>query len=206
MYGKVAMILACAWLCAGCVAQPIRSDVSVFHQLRTALPGKTFAFIELEAQQATPEYDAYRRLVEEHLLTAGMREAARPIESDYLVAIDYFAASPLQLIVHIPAFGQTGVSISSTTGDLQAHGTTSTVQLATSGALPSSAASYERGFTMLMYETATAIREGDAKPVYEGRVSNAGNSSPSKVLPTMIEALFQRFPGRSGDLRMALVR
>ena len=203
MYGKVALILACAWLCAGCASQPIRSDVSVFHQLRTELPGKSFAFIRLEAQEATPEYEAYCGLVRKHLLATGMREEARATESDFLVAIDYFAASPLQLTVHVPAFGQTNVTSSADTGNLQAHGTTSAVQFATSGAAPGSDASYERGFTMLMYETKIAVREGDARPVYEGRVVNLSSGSPSKVLPTMIEALFQKFPGRSGDLRMA---
>jgi hypothetical protein len=206
MYAKVALILACTWLFAGCASQPIRSDVSVFHQLRTELPGKSFTFIRLEAQEATPEYEAYCERVRKHLLAAGMREETRATESDFLVAIDYFASSPLQLTVHVPAFGQTSVTSSADTGYLKAHGTTSTVQLAASSATLGSDASYERGFTMLMYETKTAVHDGDARPVYEGRVVNLSNGSPSKVLPTLIEALFQKFPGSSGDLRMARVK
>lgn len=198
MYVRIALILACAWLCAACAAPPMRSDVSVFHQLRADLPGKTFAFITLEAQDDNAEHQLYRTVVKSHLLASGMQEAERRIDSDFLVAIDYFADSPMQPIVHIPAFGQTGVSGSAATGVLQPHGTANTAQLA-----PASNASHERAFTLLMYETKVALQGGDARPIYEGRVSSQGTGELSKVLPTMIAALFQRFPGRSGDVRMA---
>ena len=198
---RAALILACIWLCTACATPPIRSDVSVFHQLRTDLPGKTFAFITLEAQNDSPEHQTYCSLVKEHLLASGMREANSQAASDFLVAIDYFADSPMQLTAHIPAFGQTGVSGSPATGVLQPYGTTSTVQLATA-----SNTLYERAFTLLMYETRVAVQGGDAKPVYEGRVSSLGNSgSMPTVLPALIEVLFQKFPGRSGDMRMALM-
>jgi hypothetical protein len=198
MYVRAALILACAWLCAACAAPPMRSDVSVFHQLRADLPGKTFAFITLEAQDDSAEHEIYRDMVKSHLLASGMQQAERQADSDFLVAIDYFADSPMQPIVHIPAFGQTGVLGSAKTGTLQPHGTANTVQLA-----PASSTSHERGFTLLMYETRVALHGGDARPIYEGRVSSQGTGELSKVLPTMIAALFQRFPGRSGDMRMA---
>ena len=203
MYIRLALLLACAWLCAACAAPPIRSDVSVFHQLRAELRGKTFAFITLEAQTDTPEHKAYCEMVKEHLLAYGMREANGTANSDFLVAIDYFADSPLQLTTHTPAFGQTGVSRSES-GALESHGVTSMVQSTTTSANAAGLHSSSRGFTLLMYETTMAVQGGDAKPVYEGRVRAAGSDeSLAKVLPAMIRALFEQFPGRSGDMRMA---
>jgi len=211
MYIRVALLLVCAWLCAACAAPPIRSDVSVFHQLHAELRDKTFAFITLEAQGDTPEHKAYCDMVKEHLLAYGMREASGTASSDFLVAIDYFADSPLQLTTHTPAFGQTGVARSES-GALEPYGVTSMVRSTTTYASSPAASangaglhsSYASGFTLLMYETKVALQGGDAKPVYEGRVSAAGsNESLAKALPVMIKALFQQFPGRSGDMRMA---
>ena len=199
MYIRLAVLLACAWLCAACAAPLVRSDVSVFHQLHAELRGKTFAFITLEAQSDTPEHKAYCEMVKEHLLAYGMREANGTVDSNFLVAIDYFADSPLQLTTHTPAFGQTGVSRSES-GALEPHGVTSMVR----STYANSHGSYARGFTLLMYETKVALQGGDAKPVYEGRVSAVGSDeSLAKVLPAMISALFEQFPGRSGDMRMA---
>lgn len=212
MYIRPALLLTCAWLCAACVAPPMRSDVSVFHQLHAEPRGKTFAFITLEAQRDTPEHKTYCEMVKQHLLMYGMREADDQADSDFLMAIDYFADSPLQLTTHTPAFGQTGVSRSES-GTLEPYGVTSMVRstttYASSPATSTSAAgvhsSYARGFILLMYETKVALQSGNAKPVYEGRVSAAGSDeSLAKVLPVMIKALFQQFPGRSGDMRMAL--
>jgi len=211
MYIRLALLLACAWLCAACAAPPVRSDVSVFHQLRAELRGRTFAFITLEAQSDTPEHKAYCEMVKEHLLAYGMHEANGTADSDFLVAIDYFADSPLQLTTHTPAFGQTGVSRSES-GALESHGVTnmvrSTTTYASSPTTSANAAglhsSYARGFALLMYETKVALQGGDAKPVYEGRVYAVGNDeSLANVLPAMIKALFEQFPGRSGDMRMA---
>ncbi|HEY4366458.1 MAG TPA: DUF4136 domain-containing protein [Steroidobacteraceae bacterium] len=198
---RAALILTCAWLCAACTATPMRSDVAIFHQLRTELTGKTFALITLEAQDDSAEYETYREIVKEHLLAAGMRLAQRPVDSDYLVAFDYFAGSPLEPTLHVPALGQTGVSGSLKPGVLQPYGATSSVQ-----PVPASNSPSEQGFTMLMYETKIAVRGGDSKPVYEGRVSSRGNpGSLSGTLPLMIGALFEEYPGHSGDMRAALM-
>jgi len=50
-----------------------------------------------------------------------------------------------------------------------------------------------------------ALAEGNIKKLYEGKVvSNGSSNQLMKVLPTMVKALFEDFPGQSGSTRTSL--
>jgi hypothetical protein len=50
-----------------------------------------------------------------------------------------------------------------------------------------------------------ALAEGNIKKLYEGRVVSSGSSDQlAKVLPTMVKALFEDFPGQSGSTRSSV--
>jgi hypothetical protein len=50
-----------------------------------------------------------------------------------------------------------------------------------------------------------ALAEGNIKKLYEGKVvSNGSSNQLMKVLPTMVKALFEDFPGQSGSTRSSL--
>jgi hypothetical protein len=47
-----------------------------------------------------------------------------------------------------------------------------------------------------------ALAEGNIKKLYEGKVVSSGFSDQlAKVLPEMVKALFEDFPGQSGSTR-----
>jgi hypothetical protein len=47
-----------------------------------------------------------------------------------------------------------------------------------------------------------ALAEGNIKKLYEGKVVSSGFSDQlTKVLPEMVKALFEDFPGQSGSTR-----
>ena len=210
---RIFIVLLITWLCAGCVVAPVTSDVTVFHRLGASLEGSSFSFIALDGQQSL-EHESYCQVVRSHLSAAGMHEAPSADQALYLIAIDYFIGAPIQRTGPMPVFGQTGVSGSSTTGTIQTYGNTSTVQTNTTytptygvtGYVPISSMSYRRGFTLLMYDT-KRVQAGDFKPSYEGKVASVGSTGAlPRVLPTLIEALFQEFPGESGETRTEELR
>lgn len=206
---RTIIVLVCAWLCFACVGPAVRSDIAVFHRVGDQLQGASFYFIDLEGQAGSLEHESYCGVVGDHLIGAGMRQAPTLAEANILIAIDYFIGAPMQRTVHMPVFGQTGVSGSTTTGVIQTYGNTSAVQARTTytptygvtGYVPVNGTAYQRGFTLLMYDSKHS-QKGDVKPVYEGRVSSVGSTGAlPRVLPTLIAALFEEFPGTNGDTR-----
>jgi hypothetical protein len=65
---------------------------------------------------------------------------------------------------------------------------------------------YRKGLWVFMYEN-TRDRSGDErKIVYEGSVVSAGSLVQiATVMPAMISALFEEFPGESGSMRITLI-
>ena len=51
-----------------------------------------------------------------------------------------------------------------------------------------------------------ALAQGNIKKLYEGKVVSTGsNSQLATVLPTMVKALFEDFPGQSGSTRTSIL-
>ncbi len=64
---------------------------------------------------------------------------------------------------------------------------------------------YGRNLELTMIDDKKSSKDNIVK-VYEGRVSSRGSSADiAVVLPTMIEALFKKFPGQSGKTKKVVM-
>ena len=105
-----------------------------------------------------------------------------------------------------PIIGQTGVEPCSTfDGTIQSYGcywpwpTYGVV-----GTRVTSQTEYTRVLRLDIVDK-QALAEGNIKKLYEGKVvSNGSSNQLMKVLPTMVKALFEDFPGQSGSTRTSL--
>ncbi len=194
----------------GCLA--VQSQVAVFHELPPTLAGKKYAFQALKDQASSLEYRSYAQRVREELNKRGMIEV--PVQdSEVVVALLYFVDQGKEVTYSVPVYGQTGVSSSNTFGTVQTFGgmgtysgtTTYTPTYGVVGSSTASATMYTRVLVLHMIDT-KALANKEFKKMYEAKVVSRGKSgSLPAVLPSMIKALFEDFPGRSGKVRTTTV-
>ncbi len=190
--------------CAGLV----KSNIAVFHELPEAYPGTTYATLPLKDQEGSLEHKAYAQLLKQELNARGFREV--PIDqAEVVVVLLYGIDTGRELIYSIPIFGQTGVSSSTTSGTVHSYGSYGTYSGTTTymptygivGAAPVSQTQYTR-FLKLDILDKKALSEQNIKKLYEAKVISRGRTGQiSEILPTMMKALFEEFPGKSGRTR-----
>lgn len=191
--------------CAGFV----RSDVSVFHQLPDTPIPKTYVFVPLKGQENSLEYRTYQELVRQQLNRYQYREVTGSEKPDAVIAFSYGIDNGQEKLESIPIYGQTGVSSSTTYGTLNTYGnfgsysgtTTYTPTYGVVGSTTVSRKEYSRGLWLYIVD-AKSVGTSKLNVLYEGSVKSSGSSSQlSRVIPAMIEALFKKFPGKSGATR-----
>lgn len=197
-------------LLSGC-AGFIRSNISVFHEIPPTFTGTTYAVIPFKEQEGSLEHKTYERAVKRELDAKGFREA--PIENaEVVIFVSYGIDTGKEVIESYPIIGQTGVSSSHSYGTLQSYGsygtysgtTTYTPTYGVVGSGVTSSTEYTR-FLKLDILDKKALTEKQIKKLYEAKVVSRGSSGQlSAVLPTMIKALFEDFPGKSGSTRRTI--
>ncbi len=203
MKNLIAVVFLASTL-SGCV----RSQIVVFHELPTEFAGITYAMVPFKEQEGSLEHKAYEQSVKQELNAKGFRES--PLEQAAVVVfLSYGIDTGKEIVSSYPIIGQTGVSSSSTFGTLQTYGnvgtysgtTTYTPTYGVVGTGVTSRTEYTRFFRLDVLDK-QALAEGKIKKLYEGKVVSAGSSRQMvAVLPTMIKALFDDFPGKSGSTR-----
>jgi Domain of unknown function (DUF4136) len=186
----------------------LRSQVAVFHQLPKDFSGSTYAMIPFKEQQVSLEHKAYEEGVRQELNAKGFRET--PVDQAQIVVfLAYGIDTGKEVVSSYPIIGQTGVSSSSTYGTIQSYGgystypgtTTYTPTYGVVGTGVTSQTQYTRVFRLDMLDK-QALAAGTVKKLYEGKVVSRGSSSQlAEVLPTMVKALFENFPGQNGSTR-----
>jgi len=193
------------WL-SGCLM--VRSNVTAFHTLPKSPSPTTYAFLPLQGQENDLEYKTYKNRVAEHLTAYQFREVPAA-SANVFVAFGYSIGAGKQRVSSVPIFGQTGVSSASTFGTLNTYGSMGTYSGTTYytptygvvGSQTVSRTKYDRYLWLHILERPAAGSE-KAKVIYQAEVQSAGYSGQiSKVMPTMIKALFKEFPGESGKSR-----
>ena len=193
-------------LTAGC-GTTIRSQVKASHKLpRTGVGGGTFVIRpKYEALPNSLEFQSYADRVVRNLEVHGYRLAkASGALPDYEVVLDYgvnedasgYSGSPPGFGAGSPyAWGSGGV-----TGGHQ--------NVPTAPAVLSTVPSYEIYLTIeIRGHQSPASSSLQPQTLYEGRAVNRGWTRDSAlVLPTLIEALFQDFPGESGQSGTVLLK
>lgn len=201
------ILVVCVILLSGC-AGFIRSDVAVFHEIPPTFTGTTYAMIPFKEQEGNLEHKTYERVVKRELDAKGFREAS--IENaEVVIFLLYGIDTGKEVVKSYPIIGQTGVSSSHSYGTIQSYGnygtysgtTTYTPTYGVVGTGVASSTEYTRFFKLDILDR-KALKEKQIKKLYEAKVFSRGRSGQlSAILPTMIKALFEDFPGKSGSTR-----
>ena len=194
--------------------QLIRSQVSIFHELPDGAK-PTYALLPFKEQESSLEHKTYENLVRQQLIAKGFREVTLS-QADVIVFLQYGIDQGREETYSYPIIGQTGVSSSYTTGTIQSYGggyaaySGTTYNTPTYGVVGSGVGSrkvYTR-FLRVDLVDRSALTSGTVRKVFEGRIVSSGsNDQLSFVMPTMIRAFFEEFPGKSGSTRtVTLIR
>lgn len=169
---KIALGVLCVVFLSGCVgpAVPVQSDVQVFHTLPEDQAPAVYAFFDLDSQLGRLEHRAYKNLIRAKLAAYGHREIEPGEMPDALVSFSYGIDNGKEKITSTPDFVVGGHRVG-----------TYTVY----------------GRELRLWITSVPQDENlTPQVVYEATVKSAGSSSSLPIImPSMVDALFQQFPG-----------
>lgn len=202
---KTSIIILMVLLLTGC-ATTIQSRVTVFHELSSE--PKTFAFIQLKEQEGSLEHKRYEELVRSRLVQQGFNEVAFS-EANYALGLAYGIGSK-QVMRSYPILGQTGVSSTTTYGSMSTYGNTGmysgttmyTPRYGVVGSRAYTSTMYTRQLKLTFYDKKYLDEQRKLRSVYEGTVVSVGYTEELYIImPYLVEALFQEFPGNNGSTR-----
>lgn len=182
--------LACILCLSACSSSRFEADVVRFHALDSADigAGKTLTIAPMAAEDNGLAFSAYADIVGKRLSEFGFTPAQTEL-ADYVALIDFNITrrqntddgrnSPVSVGVGVGGVGRNvGVSVGTAFG----VGTRKPREF------------YNRELFLQLKDAATATI------IYEGRVSSDGQEKePLAVLPLMLDALFEEFPGPNGS-------
>jgi hypothetical protein len=203
---KAAPLAAALALSTLACGQTIHSQVSTFNQLSERQHDATYAIMPLREQRGSREFAGYQRRVRAHLEANGFVPESLD-RAEFVVAMAYANDDGSDVLASYPIIGQTGSSSSRMAGTLQAYRNTTSYSATTERAPPRAAESDddESGAPRVLrldIVRRDSIGFGDIEKVYEGEVVSTGSDEAlAEIVPAMIEALFQEFPGKDGEVR-----
>ncbi|WP_027015578.1 DUF4136 domain-containing protein [Comamonas composti] len=198
--------LACSLLAA--CSTPIRSQVSVFHELEN-IKGRTFALAPRNEQKNDLEYKTYAQELASGLMRYGMEQASAD-KAQYAVLVRYGIDKGRTQVSSVPIVGQTGIASSHTYGQVNrsakgSNFSSTTYNTPSYGVIGSTTRTdtvYARFLQVEILDNKAKDSEGRPLRLYQGEVKSRGTEEQlSAVMPYMIEALLQDFPGKSGQPR-----
>lgn len=202
MLMAVGMSLALLGL-GGCSS--VQSNVSVFHTADVEKPN-TFTVKPTPVLQGSLQAQTYAALIADALEAKGWSEVKSNAEVEVVFA--YAIDNGTTHTSVAPIYGQTGGGSTQTFGTVSGGGgfatysgtTYTTPTYGVVGAVPVTNTVYNRAFVLDMY------KRKDGTKVYESRVTSQGSSgSIDLVAKCLISALFEDFPGKSGQHRTVTV-
>lgn len=196
-------LAALSLLAPGC-GQAIHSQVSSFNQLPRHEQRPTYAVVPLKEQRKDFDFMLYEERVRAHLNARGF-VPERFENAEYLVVLAYEGDRGEDTFATYPIIGQSGSASFRLSGTTQAYTNTLYSTLVARSSLPSEPpVEGDADTTVLRLDIVRrdSIRHGRLQKVYEGEViSSDGQGELAAVVPAMIEALFQSFPGNDGEVR-----
>jgi Domain of unknown function (DUF4136) len=192
----LAMLSGCALL---------RSQVAVFHHLPKDLSGTSYVMIPFKEQEGSLQHKAYEEVVRQELNAKGFRETTVD-RAQTVVFLAYGIDTGRRVHSSYPIIGQTGATTCSTFDGTphQSYGCRDSSPWPTYGVVGTRETSETQYTRVLRLDIVDkqALAEGNIKKLYEGKVMSRGFSDQLvQVLPKMIKALFEDFPGKSGSTR-----
>jgi hypothetical protein len=188
--------------------QTIHSQVSAFNQLSRSHRDATYAVMPLKDQRGNRDFVAYEQRVRAHLEANGFVPESLD-RAEFVVAMAYANDDGRDVLSSYPIIGQTGSSSSRMSGTMQAYGNTPSYSARSAhtpaydvGDADGSDSSDLPRVLRLDIVRRDSIGFGRIEKVYEGEVVSTGSDDTlAAIVPAMIEALFQEFPGTDGEIR-----
>jgi hypothetical protein len=190
----VALAAALLLAVGGCAAT-IPAQVTTFHELAASdsLAGRRFAFVPTAEQRGSLEYASYADRVRSALLRHSLVEAPSGSPTDFAVGLRY-STVPAVAAAWRDGHGSVGVGVSGGGFSFGGLGVGVGVGIPIGGGR--AATTYRHEFAVEIDRTAPAAR------VFEGRaIAESDSSSIATVVPALVAALFESFPGPSGATR-----
>lgn len=209
---KNIILLFLTLLLFACQTTPrVVADRTIFHSLNLNNQSKK-VFIQGYPEQINQslEFKSYKKMFEDKFLNNGYTITDNKNLSDLTAFISYGIDSGKTTthIDSVPIFGSTGGGTTYHSGSVYSgsnYGSYSgtSYSMPTFGIVGSSSYSYNvtvysRNLAMDIVETKSLGQKNPIK-VFEGRIKSSGCSSQiNEVMPPLVEAMFQNFPGTSG--------
>ncbi len=204
---KLFTIILTVLFFAGC-AKYIKSEVVIFHKLPELNSPTKYSFQVSGSQKENLEYITYRDLIKSELAKYRLEEVPFD-EAEIIVSFEYSIDSGRGIFKTAPVYGQTGISSSTTYGNVKKNGDNVTFY-ETTIYQPTYGRTGSKTYTVIEYVSSLTIQITDKSATYSGKhkvlykasvKSRGENSYIAKVMAAMIESLFRDFPGKSGSTR-----
>jgi hypothetical protein len=209
---RAVLAVALAILLSGC-ASTVTTQVTSFHQLQDGLQGERFVIMPSEEQRNNLEFVSYADLVREALVSKGLVDAGDgPANADLGVRISYAVAAR-----SAPLGDGTGgyAGFGAATGGFSGGGVGIGIgfPIGTTGGGIGARLVYQRSLRIeidrLEPGAGAAAPPGDAggtRVVEAYAISEGAAASLAPVVRAMVQAIFEDFPGPSGQTRVVRVR
>jgi hypothetical protein len=205
---RVIVAAAIVLLVSACAS--IQIEVAAFHDLSPTARSLKYAVVPVAGQEASLEHKAFRDLVKTELNKRGYLETPEA-EADVHVFLFYGVDSGRERVSSYPIVGQTGTQYTYIPAPLPPSGSLPTYRSGTTisaptygvvGTATSSETLFESYLHLDIVDRAESLKAGEVRKRYEATVVAIGPSGHvAVVVPAMISALFQDFPGTSGSAR-----
>jgi len=185
----------------------LKGQVTQFHELS---PGpKRFVLVLAQEQQGSLEFRSYAGLIRSELLSRGWQEVAGA-DADVAVFFQAQISQGRSVAFSYPILGTVPTGSSYTTGTVFSYGNTATINATTTqgttvgvtGYGTGTRTEFDRALQVTMYSAPEFRQTGQMHRLYEGVIYSTGsNGTLAAVMPTLVHALFDDFPGISGRTR-----
>jgi len=198
-------ILAAALVLVGLAAcaspKYVVSDVTRYHNLPTSASGKTFAVYAVsDEQKESLAFQDYADLINARLSSLGLRQVEGSGTPDYAVTLEYDIDGPT------PDVRSRTTNFSMGFGHWGRGWGWSGMYDPWPDTYTETRRVYTRRVELSLYEGASFDTDRKVK-VFEGRALSEGlNGQIDPVLPYIIDALFENFPGASGQTQTVRVQ
>ena len=208
------LLLLAPMLALGGCATYLSAQVTTFHQPEQSLGGRRFAIEPTPEQRDSLEFQAYADLVRQALVAHGLIDAGGG-PADTTVVMRYGVDEGRSVAYSYPNYGYApygpvwGLSPYRGPGGVVRYAWTPTYPM-TYDVVGSSVAQsvvYRRELRVeLTDRRGGAAADGPGPRLYEGTaVTEGASASLAPVMPAMIRALFESFPGANGSSRVVQV-
>lgn len=191
----------------------VKSEITVFHNIDKYEKEKTFFIFPVQEQVGSLEFQYYSDMIKNGLITKGMIYSNNIDNANIVILFSYGIDDGKQKIGSVPVYGKTGIASSSSTINMNNYGgniignvtTRNTPSYGVVGTSQYSYIEYGRFLWIGMFDKQSVV-DNQIVQLYNGTIISTGTSSNIKeVLPAMINAFFNIYPGISGKVERVIL-